>query len=170
MSRRTHHPGHDPTSTSRADVFAALLGAALAGHQLADHVLGQTDAQAAGKATSWAALGRHVGQYHAVLTGVVALTVRTTRLPVTGRGLAAGLAVSVATHALWDRRTPVRWLMARTGSPVYAALTIPTRPDGIPYEPGVTAVDGALHVACLWAAALLTTALSQPGTDPAKGV
>ncbi|WP_018504885.1 hypothetical protein [Parafrankia discariae] len=156
-------------TSARAGTFAALLTAALAGHELADHLLGQTDAQAAGKATSWAALGRHVGQYHAVLAAVVGVTVRVTRLPVSGRGLAAGLAVSAATHALFDRRWPVCWLMTHTGSPAYAAMTIPTHPDGIPYTPGQAAADSALHVACLWAAALAATALSHPEPEPTKG-
>lgn len=149
---------------SRPATFATLLSTAYAAHQLADHVLGQTDAQAAAKAlpgrAGWTALARHVGAYHAVMGGMVAVTARSVGLPVTGRGLAASLAVSAATHAVWDRRRPVAWLMTRAGSPGYAGMTIKTDPDGIPWQPGLIAADQALHTACLWAAALVTVAVS----------
>ncbi|ORT47186.1 hypothetical protein [Frankia sp. KB5] len=143
-------------TTARPATFAALFATAYAAHQLADHVVGQTDAQAAAKAApgraGWTALGRHVGAYHAVMAGMVAVTARTVGMPVTGRGLAAGLAVSAATHALWDRRTPVRWIQDHTGSADFARLA----DHGLN---GAYLSDQALHVGSLWAAALVAVAI-----------
>ncbi|MFF4648101.1 hypothetical protein [Streptomyces sp. NPDC001389] len=51
-------------------------------------------------------------------------------LPLSVTGLAAGLAWSAATHAVLDRRWPVRWLLQRTGSP--AALAPASAPDRHP--------------------------------------
>lgn len=143
----------DNTST-----YAALGFTLLAAHQLADHVLGQTDAQARTKGKpgreGWAALGRHVGMYHAVMGGMVAVTAQTVGLPVSGCGLAAGLAVSAGTHALWDRRWPVRWVLAHTGSAPFADLA----DHGMN---GAYLADQALHVGCLWLAALVAVRASR---------
>jgi hypothetical protein len=145
----------------RRATFAALFATAYTAHQLADHVAGQTDAQAAAKARpgveGWSALARHVSAYHAVMAGMVGIAARAVGLPVSARGLAAGLVVSAGTHALWDRRRPVVWLMSRLGSPTFAAM----RSDGLN---GAYLGDQALHVACLWAAALVTVVVGAERT------
>jgi hypothetical protein len=131
--------------------FAVLAATAYAAHTLADHVLGQTDRQAALKATAgpagWAALARHVGAYHLILTAMCAAAVAVFGLPVSPTGAAAGLAISAGTHVLWDRRTPVRWLLEHTGARQFAALNT----GGLC---GMYLADQALHTACLWAACL----------------
>lgn len=139
-----------------AAVFAALGVTVYAAHQLADHVLGQTDAQAGAKASpglaGWAALGRHVAQYHLVVIAMVTVTVLALHVPLNPTGAAAGLAVSVGTHLLWDRRWPVRWLLIRCGGRQFADLA----DHGLN---GMYLGDQALHIACLWLAALLTAVL-----------
>ncbi|ADP84826.1 hypothetical protein [Pseudofrankia inefficax] len=136
--------------------FATLAATAYAAHTLADHVLGQTDRQAALKATAgpagWAALARHIGGYHLILTAMSAAAVAAFGLPISPTGAAAGLALSAATHALWDRRTPVRWVLEHTGARQFAQLA----DHGLN---GLYLSDQALHTACLWAAALATVAL-----------
>jgi Protein of unknown function (DUF3307) len=84
-----------------ATVFLVLLG----GHLLGDWVA-QTDWQATNKTRSWAALAAHVTSYH-LLMGTLLL------LPVLRDGWPAGkalvtLTVSAMTHAVIDRRWPVR--------------------------------------------------------------
>ncbi len=142
--------------STTAATFAALLGTLYAAHQLADHVAGQTDTQAAAKATrgrrGWTALARHVAAYHLILTVMVTIVWGVLDLSLSAGGVAAGLAVSVVTHAVWDRRTPVRWLLRHTGSPRFADLAA----GGLN---GMYLADQALHVACLWAAALLAVTL-----------
>ncbi len=137
-------------------MFAVLLGTVFAAHQLADHVLGQTDAQAAAKATAgragWAALGRHVAQYHLVVVAMVAVTVLALHVPLSPAGAAAGLAVSVGTHLLWDRRRPVRWLLTHLGGRGFADLT----DHGLN---GMYLADQSLHAASLWLAALVAVLL-----------
>ncbi|SBW19602.1 putative membrane protein [Candidatus Protofrankia californiensis] len=94
-----------------AVTFAVLMVTAYPAHALADHVIGQTDRQAALKATrgwaGWTALARHVGAYHLIVTAMTAAVIAVFALPVSPVGAAAGLAVSAATHALWNRRAPV---------------------------------------------------------------
>ncbi|OHV49320.1 DUF3307 domain-containing protein [Pseudofrankia sp. BMG5.36] len=139
-----------------AATFAALTITAYAAHTLADHVLGQTDRQAAAKAlpgrAGWAALARHVGAYHLVMAAMCTVTVAALALPISPAGAAAGLAISIATHTVWDRRTPVRWVLEHTGAARFAALA----DHGLN---GMYLADQALHTACLWAAALTATAL-----------
>ncbi|MFD8801556.1 hypothetical protein [Streptomyces atroolivaceus] len=67
-------------------------------------------------------------------------------------GLAAGLIVSAVTHALFDRRWPVRWLLQHTGSPDFAEL----RAAGMN---GMYVTDQALHQTALLVSALLITVL-----------
>jgi hypothetical protein len=140
--------------SDRALRFATLAATVYAAHSLADHVLGQTDAQAAAKALpgreGWLALAHHVGQYHAVMAAMVAVTAKTTGLPVRPGRLAAGLAISVATHALWDRRRPVVWVLDHTGSAPFARLS----DHGLN---GAYLADQSLHVGCLWLAALVAS-------------
>ncbi|MER5465529.1 hypothetical protein ABT010_33545 [Streptomyces sp. NPDC002668] len=65
-------------------------------------------------------------------------------------GLVAGLAVSVVTHALFDRRWPVRWLLEHFGSKGFAEL----KAAGMN---GMYLTDQALHQTALLASALLIT-------------
>jgi Protein of unknown function (DUF3307) len=120
-----------------ATVFLVLL----AGHLLGDWVA-QSDWQATSKTRSWAALAAHVVSYH-LLMGVLLL------LPILRDGWPAWkalvvLVVSAATHAVIDRRWPVRALLAATASPGFATV-----------EWGVIAVDQALHLTILALLAVL---------------
>ncbi len=145
--------------------FAVTSAALYAGHQLGDHLLGQTDTQAAGKAApGWAgrwALARHVVQYHLVLAGTLAIAVVVLHVPVTLTGLLAGGALSVVTHAVLDRRWPLIWLMEHTGSPSFAALRLPIvdAPAEAGWYPGRYSVDQACHQFALFGAALLIAVL-----------
>src|SRR5215218_6606784 len=116
-----------------AIVFLVLL----AGHLLGDWVA-QTDWQATNKAHSWAALTAHVGSYHLVMGTLLLLPVLRDGWP--ARKALAALTVSALTHAVIDRRWPVR----AAGSPGFATV-----------EWGVIAVDQALHLFILAMLALL---------------
>lgn len=108
------------------DVFPLLIAA----HMLGDWVV-QSDAQAAAKMSSWRAMAGHVATYH--------LTMATIVLPFWhNRWVLLGFAVSAGTHAIIDRRWPVRWLLRSTGSKSFAETTL-----------GVLAADQALHVVFL---------------------
>jgi len=118
-------------------VFLILLTS----HLLGDWVV-QSDWQATNKTRSWAALAAHVAGYHLVM-GLLLL------LPVVRDGWPAAktlavLAVSAASHALIDRRWPVRALLRMAGSPGFATV-----------EWGVIAVDQALHLSILAMLAVL---------------
>ncbi|MEV7227274.1 DUF3307 domain-containing protein [Polymorphospora sp. NPDC051019] len=134
-------------------VFSATLFAA---HQIADHVLGQTDNQASHKAdpglTGWRHILGHVLAYHLVMAVMVTVTIVALDVPVTATGIAAGLAFSAITHAFIDRRWPVRWLLEHTGSTPFSRLA----GHGIN---GMYLADQALHYACLWISALLLARL-----------
>lgn len=138
-----------------AATFAAIAVTLHVAHQVADHVLGQTDWQANHKADpgpgGWAANLTHVAQYHLVLAGMLGAAVLVLNLPISWPGAAAGLGFSAVSHAILDRRWPVRWIAEHTGSPEFI------RP-GHPL-PGAYLVDQALHYGCLWLAALLMVAL-----------
>jgi hypothetical protein len=150
-------------NTTTAATFAALLATLYAAHTLADHVLGQTDTQALSKAApgwaGWYALGRHLAGYHLVLAVMVAVTWSTLALPLSGAGVAAGLAVSVVTHAVWDRRWPVAWVLTHTRARAFADLGLVNEHGEVRWRPGMYAADQALHTACLWAAALIAVTL-----------
>jgi hypothetical protein len=137
-------------------VFAAVFATLYAAHQLADHVLGQTDKQAANKAApglaGWRALAGHVLAYHLVMVVMLGLATAVLRLPVGILGLCAGLAFSATTHGLLDRRWPVRWLLEHTGSRPFSKLA----GHGIN---GMYLADQSLHYGCLWISALLIACL-----------
>lgn len=99
--------------------FGAVLAALWAAHDLADHVL-QTEYQAHHKACEgrhgYRALAGHVASYSAVQ--VVALAAL--RGGFAPARVAAGVAFSAGTHALLDRRWPVRWILEHTGHDDYA--------------------------------------------------
>jgi len=142
---------HDPIA-----IFAAIAATCYASHQIADHVFGQTDNQAAHKAdpgwTGWRHNLAHITAYHAVLAAMLTATIITLHLPVTATGITAGLLASATTHAILDRRWPVRWLLEHTGSTPFSRLNT----GGLN---GMYLADQALHYACLWITALLITRL-----------
>ena len=146
--------------------FGAVWAILWAGHNLADHDLGQTDRQAACKGAplaadvaagvsrraGWAACWRHVAQYHLVMGGMLALAWAALPLPLTWTALLAGLLFSAGTHAFIDRRWPVRWLLQHTGASAFAEL----RSAGLN---GMYLADQALHGSALFVSALLITRL-----------
>jgi hypothetical protein len=137
---------------SASATFAAVAATLYAAHQLADHVLGQTDHQAANKAAAgwhgWRNDLAHVALYHLVMTVMLTVAVLLLDLPVTITGTLIGLGFSAATHALIDRRWPVRWLLEHTGSGPFSRLAN----HGLN---GAYLADQALHYTALWIAALL---------------
>lgn len=141
---------------SNAATFAAVGFTLLCGHQLADHVIGQTDWQAKNKMKpgreGWRANLAHVAQYHLVLLGMLGVVVATLDLPVTLVGVLAGLGFSAVTHAILDRRWPVRAILRATGSAPFAEL----KSGGIN---GLYLADQSLHIAALWVSALLVVVL-----------
>ena len=118
-------------------VFLVLLTS----HLLGDWVA-QSDWQATNKTRSWAALAAHVAGYHLVMGLLLLVPVLRDGWPA-GKALAV-LVVSAATHALIDRRWPVRALLRVAGSPAFATI-----------EWGVIAVDQALHLSILAMLAVL---------------
>jgi hypothetical protein len=120
-----------------ATVFLVLL----AGHLLGDWVA-QTDWQATTKTRSWAALTAHVASYHLLMGLLLLIPILRDGWPA-GKALAA-LAASAITHAVIDRRWPVRALMRAAGSPGFATV-----------EWGVIVVDQALHLFILVILAVL---------------
>ena len=139
-----------------AATFAAVAVTLYAAHQLADHVLGQTDRQANGKARpgweGWRHNLAHVGLYHAVMAVMLGVTVAVLNLNVTLSGAVAGLGFSAVTHAFIDRRWPVRRLLELTGSAPFARLA----GNGLN---GLYLADQACHWACLWVSALLVVSV-----------
>lgn len=133
-------------------VGAVTMGAA---HEVADHVLGQTDKIAANKVkpgrVGWSHILQHVLQYHVVMVVMLAIVVAVFSLPVSILGFSAAILFSAVSHAFIDRRWPVKWLLQKTGSPGFAELTQPLC--------GMYLADQSLHKACLWISALLLALL-----------
>ncbi|MEV5820413.1 DUF3307 domain-containing protein [Micromonospora haikouensis] len=138
-----------------AIVFAVVAATFSAGHQVADHVFGQSDKQAAHKAApgwdGWRHLLGHVVAYHLVVAVMLTIAIVALDLPVTVVGIVAGLGFSAVSHAILDRRWPVRWLLIHTGSPDFADRQAPIC--------GMYLADQSLHAACLWVSALLVACL-----------
>ncbi|WP_331759603.1 hypothetical protein [Streptomyces anulatus] len=146
--------------------FGAVWAVLAVGHNLADHVIGQTDRQAADKGApsatdvadgvsprrGWGACLAHVAQYHLVMIALVALVWAVLPLELSCPGLVAGFAVSAVTHAFFDRRWPVRWLLEHCGSKGFAEL----KAGGMN---GMYLTDQALHQTALLVSTLLITAL-----------
>jgi uncharacterized protein DUF3307 len=118
-------------------VFLVLL----AGHLLGDWVT-QSDWQAANKTRSWAALAAHVSRYHLVMGTLLLIPMLRDSWPAWKALLI--VTMSAATHALIDRRWPVRALLRISGSPGFATV-----------DWGVLAVDQALHLSILAMLAVL---------------
>jgi Protein of unknown function (DUF3307) len=121
--------------------MAAAFLVLLAGHLLGDWVV-QSDWQARNKTRSWAALTAHVASYHLIVGVLLLIPVLRDDWPA-GKALAV-LTVSAITHAVIDRRWPVRALLRATCSPGFATV-----------QWGVIAVDQALHLSILAMLALL---------------
>jgi hypothetical protein len=116
--------------------FAASGVVLLVGHNLADHVTGQSDWQAEHKGApkpedvaagasphrGWLANLAHVGQYHLTLIALGFLSWLVLPLHWSALGVVSALVWSAGTHALLDRRWPVRWLLDHTGSSGFARL------------------------------------------------
>jgi hypothetical protein len=138
---------------SRAARFAAAYAALYAAHDLADHVLGQSDKQAKHKGdpgpAGYRALAGHVGAYHAVQVAAV-LLLRALDVRPGWRRTAAAVAWSAGTHALLDRRWPVRYILEITRSPGFATELSPVC--------GPYVADQALHHACLTLSAAVLAA------------
>jgi Protein of unknown function (DUF3307) len=109
-----------------SDVFLLVL----AGHLLGDFVA-QTDRQAANKEISWRADLVHVLTYHVTMAVLVVPVWHDWRST-------AFLSISIATHALVDRRWPTRLVLANTGSKDFSTVFW-----------GVIATDQALHLSIL---------------------
>jgi Protein of unknown function (DUF3307) len=120
-----------------AIVFLVLF----TGHLLGDWVA-QSDWAATNKTHSWAALSAHVATYHLIMGLLLLLPILRDSWPA-GNALVV-LTVSAATHALIDRRWPVRALMRAAGSRGFATV-----------EWGVIAADQALHLSILAMLAVL---------------
>ncbi len=146
--------------------FGAIWAVLSVGHTLADHVLGQTDHQAAHKAAptpeevkagasprrGWAACIAHVVLYHLVVAGTYGLVSLAVPLPVTALGAVTALVWSAGTHAILDRRWLVRLILERTGSPKFAVL----QSGGLS---GPYLADQALHAAALLGSAVMLVRL-----------
>ena len=134
--------------------FAAVAATLTAMHQVGDFLL-QTDHQAARKpcaedrlaesseAESWRCLAAHVVSYHAAQAAGLVVANRALGLKLRPGRVIAGVALSAVTHAVIDRRWPVRLWMDHTGSRDFRVKA-----------GGGMHVDQAMHQACLWAAAL----------------
>ena len=109
-----------------AAVLGASFAALYAGHQVGDHIV-QTDRQAAGKAAGKGWLGPMAGHLvgYGLAQALALLAAGLAGVPLSVRYVAAGLAVSVLSHGLIDRRRPVRWLLRHTGSSGFAEMTAP---------------------------------------------
>ena len=135
-----------------AVVFAAVLGAYLTGHHVADYWV-QTSAQALGKARpGWAgrrACAAHVAAYTLTLAGCLALTAWRLGLPVSPGWAAAGLAVSAVTHYFADRRAPLAKLAALLGLGGFWR-------SGEGLASGAAHLDQSWHWAWVFIAAMIT--------------
>lgn len=148
-------------SPSRAASFAAVYALLHAAHQAGDF-LAQTDPQALRKpcaadrdvqcteAESWGALLGHITTYHLVQAAVLAAGNHFLRLGLPPRRIAAGIAVSALTHAVIDRRWPVRLWMDHSGSAGFRA------------RGGAPQVDQAMHHTALVVAAAAITGPARP--------
>jgi hypothetical protein len=137
---------------SAAVIFAAVFGAYLTGHTVADYWV-QTSAQALGKgAPGWAgriACAKHVGTYTLTLAACLALAAWRLSLPVSPTWAATGLAVSAITHYFADRRKPLANLADLLGNGEFWR-------SGEGLASGAAHLDQSWHWLWLFAAALIT--------------
>ncbi|MEW9530704.1 hypothetical protein [Microbispora sp. NPDC049125] len=145
---------------NRVAVFAATLTSAITAHHVADY-LSQTDHQACRKAApgynavddtpyaqTWIANQKHCLTYHATMAAAVGATFRILGIRIPPGRAAAALALSWGTHAVIDRRWPVKKIMEWTGSGAWYEADKEAAPK----------VDQTLHLAVLHLAALLVAA------------
>lgn len=136
-------------------VFTVGLATMLVAHEIQDHVFGQTDHQAANKMkpgfSGWSSNLLHIFDYHVGMLLMLMLTFWITDLPLSGLGLVVALGFSAITHAILDRRWPVKWILEHTGSPEFSKMKEPLV--------GMYLADQSLHKFCLWISALLLTLL-----------
>jgi hypothetical protein len=143
-----------------AATFAAVFVALFVAHQVADHWI-QTDHQARTKgAPGWPgriACAAHVASYTATAVAAVNAVHFVLGLPLNPWQVAAGLAVSAATHYIADRRTPLAALARLTRLQGFIALGKP-RPghdDNPCMGTGAYALDQSFHYLFLFVAALV---------------
>lgn len=138
-----------------AIVFAATGITINAAHEFADHVLGQTDKIAANKVKpgreGWSHILQHVASYHVVMIVMLLVVISLLNLPVTILGFTSAMLFSAVSHAIIDRRWPVRLILEKTGSPKFAEMMQPLC--------GMYLADQSLHKECLWISALLIALL-----------
>jgi hypothetical protein len=139
-------------SPSKAAVFGAVLAALWAAHDCGDHLL-QTDDMANTKTkpgrVGWTGIAKHVAAYHAVQVAALA-ALRPLGIRPPWWRFALAVVVSAATHAVLDRRWPVRWFQQHTGSAGFADLVTPIN--------GSYVADQACHHGFLFVAAWIIAA------------
>lgn len=144
----------EPATMQRCLVFVVALVVLLVAHQIGDHVI-QTDHQAIGKVgrgwPSARAMAGHLAGYHILAVVLLVAAFALLGLPLSVRGTAVAIGFSALTHALLDRRWPVRRLLRALGSPAFAETTSPVS--------GLYAADQALHQLALLVSALLLASL-----------
>jgi hypothetical protein len=126
--------------------FAVLLPTLLVAHNVADHIA-QTDHQAARKANSWRAMAGHVGSYQLIQLIAVETVLVASGMVCSRRTKITGAIISAVTHAVLDRRWPVKVILERTRSPQFAEMATPLN--------GMYLADQALHHGFLFVAALV---------------
>ncbi|WP_239118502.1 DUF3307 domain-containing protein [Paractinoplanes ferrugineus] len=140
--------------SAEAVTFAASIATLSVAHQLGDHIF-QRDLEAAHKAdagwSGWRRMAVHVGVYHLVATIMLLVTAVVLDLRLSVAGVVVGLAFSAASHALIDRRWPVRWILQHLEAPAFAERQVPVS--------GMYLADQALHLGGLWVSALLIACL-----------
>jgi hypothetical protein len=132
--------------------FTCAFAALYTGHMVGDHIA-QTDGQAAGKAKPFrdgelGPLLAHVASYTVCQMAAIYAVLAVTGLHVDYRAWLAGIGFSAVTHGFIDRRWPVQWLCRNTGSEAFGKLA----GNGLN---GAYLVDQTLHIACLFASALI---------------
>lgn len=135
--------------------FAAVWAVLSVGHNLADHVIGQTDRQAAGKAApsaaevadgvsprrGWGACLGHCLTYTATQAIVAGAGARALGIRVHPAAAAAALALSFGTHYAADRRVPGKGLLEK--------IATQTGKGGF-YKLADFGINGAFHLDSAW--------------------
>lgn len=148
--------------TDPAAVFAAVLTALWAAHNVADHWI-QTGAQSAGKGgPGWPgrlACARHTATLTAVLAVTLLAVTAVTGMRLSLPAAATGLAVNAVSHWWADRRWTLAWLAGLTGNGEFWRFGQPR--DGRDDNPGLGtgsyALDQSWHAAWLLVTALIIT-------------
>jgi hypothetical protein len=143
--------------------FLVASAAMIAAHEVGDHWV-QTGHQACVKGErGWRgrlACASHCATYTATQALTLAAASRWLRVPLGGRAVAAGLALSVASHYFADRRTPLARVARAVGSGGYLDEAVVVRRPGT--EPATTGpgtgsfhLDQSWHYAWIFVAALV---------------